>query len=498
MLTYSFDKMGNECLYIYLYECIKKDILAGRLKPDEKLPSKRSFAKHLGVSAITVENAYLQLQSEGFLYTLPRRGFYVTEINPVESFFTEKAEFSPKIHGATAAEPEQKNLSKQADEFTSLPMGNGHSQTPYVIDLVSNKTAPGNFPFSIWAKMVREILMEQKEELMVSPPAGGIMELRNAIAGHLKAFRNMTVDPKQIIIGAGTEYLYGLIIELLGNQITYAFENPGYIKLEKIYEAKGMTAKPIPLDAFGITPETLEESGANVAHISPSHHFPTGKIMPVSRRYEILAWASRQKNRYILEDDYDSEFRMTGKPVPTLQSIDQSEKVIYINTFSKTLSSTVRMGYMVLPAHLLEVFQKNLSFYSCTVSNFEQYTLARFLSGGYFEKHINRMRTHYKNIRNQILEELKKSPFSSQIEILEENAGLHFLLRIHTEIPDWLLKEQAAEKGLHLAFLSEYYFHDKNVGFSEEIPQHILVINYSGLTENDIKNAVVLLGNILS
>ena len=181
------------------------------------------------------------------------------------------------------------------------------------------------------------------------------------------------------------------------------------------------------MDQEGIQIESLVASGADIAHISPSHHYPTGIVTSIKRRYDLLHWASQDANRYIIEDDYDSEFRLSGKPIPALQSIDQNEKVIYINTFTKSLSSTVRLSYMILPQHLLKKFYERLRFYSCTVSNFEQYTLARFLSKGYFEKHINRMRTHYKGIRDTFLQALKKSPFASRIKISEEDAGLHFL-----------------------------------------------------------------------
>lgn len=465
MLTYSFTNIGSDSLYIHLYKCIKNDILSGVLPAGTKLPSKRSFAKNLGISTITIENAYAQLQSEGYIYSLPKKGFYVTKISaPIE-----------QIPAAPSVDL----------QISAIP-------SSYQIDFVNNKTSPDNFPFSIWAKLIRETISEKSEELMITPPCGGIMELRSAICTQLKAFRNMDVAPEQVIIGAGTEYLYGLIIQLLGFCKTYAIENPGYQKLARIYESNQVNYHAIPLDSDGIMVTELETSHAQVAHITPSHHYPTGIVTSISRRYELLAWASKATDRYILEDDYDSEFRLSGQPIPTLQSIDQSERVIYINTFTKSLSSTVRLSYMILPKHLLEEFYMRLNFYSCTVSNFEQYTLARFLSEGYFEKHINRMRTHYKNVRDSLLSAIKKSPFASRIHIYEEDAGLHFLMQVDTDKTDEELLQIASRHSVHLACLSQYYFEPL-----ENMPEHTFILNYSGLTLEQIPTAIELLKRFL-
>lgn len=243
----------------------------------------------------------------------------------------------------------------------------------------------------------------------------------------------MQVEPEQIIIGAGTEYLHGLLIQLLGNHRIYGVENPGYHKIARIYENMKVEYAKISLDKDGISVRELEEKCVDVIHTSPSHHFPTGIVMPVSRRYELLGWAAKSPDHYIIEDDYDSELRLTGKPFPTLQSIDVSDRVIYMNTFTKTLASTVRISYMVLPPTLTEIFYQKLSFYSCTVSNFEQYTLAKFMENGSFEKHINRLRNYYQTKRDAILQVFQKEPLGKYVIIREEGAGVHFLMQIHTE-----------------------------------------------------------------
>ena len=311
--------------------------------------------------------------------------------------------------------------------------------------------------------------------------------LIEAIANHLKSFRGMLVDPNQIVIGAGTEYLYGLIIQLLGKDNTYAIENPGYKKLKKIYEQHNIKCRYASMDDDGVTVEGLLKSETDIAHICPNHHFPTGITMPASRRYEILSWANAREGRYIIEDDYDSEFRLEGKPIPTLFSIDACEKVIYMNTFSKSLSPTIRISYMVLPVHLAKEFYRRMSFYSCTVSNFEQYTLAKFISEGYFEKHINRMRLYYTRQRKKIIDIIEKSELGKHCEILENYSGLHFLIKLDTTYSDETIGQKLKSLGIKMRTLSEYYFTD------EKEKQHLFIVNYSNLDEKEAKKVVELI-----
>lgn len=463
LLTYSFADLGSDSLYEHLYKCIKNDILNGVLTIGEKLPSKRNFAKNLNISTITVENAYAQLMAEGYIYSLPKKGYFVADIS------------TSVLENTTTA-----RFPVTEVPITQVPV----TQNPYFADFVSNSITADNFPFSIWTKIIREVISEESDALMTNPPSGGIPELRSAIAQYLFQFRGMKVDPAQIIIGAGTEYLYGLLIQLLGNDNTFAVEDPGYRKIAQIYNSHQANCKHIPLDNYGVELTALEESGADIIHISPSHHYPTGIVTPISRRYELLGWASKSSSRYIIEDDYDCEFRLQGKPIPSLQSIDVMEKVIYINTFSKSLASTIRISYMVLPHHLLERFYRQLGFYSCTVSNFEQYTLARFISQGYFEKHINRTRNFYKTQRDTLLNCIKNSPLASRSTIMEEDAGLHFLLKLDTKLSDEDLIEKAKQAGLHIACLSKYYYKP------QKLMEHTLVMNYSGLEPEKIPEAV--------
>ncbi len=458
MLTYSFSDIGSESLYEHLYGCIKNDILSGKLRSGTKLPSKRTFAKNLGISTITVENAYSLLISEGYIYSIPKKGYFISDIS---------------------ASPTQ--LAEPHDE-------NDTAASEYIADFAGNNTLHTLFPFTTWAKLMRGVISEKRVELMKKSPSGGLPELRAAIAEHLYQFRGMRVLPSQIIIGSGTEYLYGLIIQLLGQKNVFAVEDPGYRKIAMVYEANGVDFRYIPLDSDGIDVNALRDSKADILHISPSHHFPTGTVTPINRRYELLSWAAEAPTHYIIEDDYDSEFRLCGKPVPTLRSIDVTDKVIYMNTFTKTLASTIRISYMVLPMTLTEKFYKKLGFYSCTVSTFEQYALAEFINGGFFGNHINRARRYYREERDELLKVISENAAFSDTEILEQDSGLHFLLRLNTSLSDKELVTNARRYGINVSCLSEY-FHDK-----QNAAEHILIINYSGIDKDMIAEAVELLG----
>jgi GntR family transcriptional regulator/MocR family aminotransferase len=338
---------------------------------------------------------------------------------------------------------------------------------------------------------MRQVLNSGDEKLLQRMTANGVLELRFAICQYLLEFRNMSVAPNQIVVGSGTEALYTMLVQLLGRNSVYAVENPGYKKVATVFEINGANYVPINIEKNGINIEDLEQSCANVIHISPSHHFPTGLVMPVRCRGELLDWAAKSENRFIIEDDYDSEFRFNGKPLQTLQSSDTNDCVIYINTFSKSLASTIRISYMVLPEALMERYKKELSFYSCTVSNFEQYTLAAFIEQGYFEKHINRMRNYYRTLRDQVMTSIKNHKLYSKVSIKEDDSGLHFLMSADTSFYDEELILRAENRGVNLSCLSSYY-HKK-----EEAPQHTFIINYSGLSGVNVERAVEGLFDII-
>ena len=413
------------------------------LAAGEKLPSKRALAAHLEVSKITVETAYNQLLAEGYISAREKVGYFV------ESFQRQ----TPAPTRKEAAEECRADL----------------------IDLTGD--SPSHFPFSVWSRLQREVMLDLGEGLLLPLHNQGLPALRNAIARHLTEFRGMQVDPDNILIGAGTDFLYNLLVQLLGRDKRYGVEEPGYSKIQKIYQAAGADCNLLTLDRQGVDPEELGDT--QVLHISPSHHFPSGIVTSLPRRQELLKWAEKDPDRWIIEDDYDSEFRFDAHPMPALHTLDGGKQVIYLNTFSKTLAPSIRISYMVLPEALMQRFRKTLGFYSCTVPSFEQHTLERFLRRGYFEKHINRMRKFYKSIRNRVLTAISNCPQATRLSILEEHAGLHFLLQVDSPMTDAQLVAHCAGMGLRVAALSSYY------RFPEE-NSHCLVINYSGLTEESL------------
>lgn len=333
--------------------------------------------------------------------------------------------------------------------------------------------------------------MEYESELLVSAPFNGADILRCAIADYLWQFRGMQVNPERIIIGAGTEFLYSLLIQLMGREHCYAVEDPGYAKIARIYTCHGVRTVSIPLDERGLSASELRTSDAEIVHLSPSHHYPTGIVMPIGRRQELLRWAGEAEERYILEDDYDSEFRFIGKPIPTLFSIDKNERVIYLNTFSKTIAPSIRISYMILPEQLMERYRRKLSFCSCTVSSFEQYTLAEFMKNGNYEQHINRMRNRYRKKRDAVIELIEQGLLAGKGKIAEQDAGLHFLLKLDTNLSDAVLKSRAAERGIRLSMLSDYYYN------SARAEAHTLVVNYSGTALNALEWGFNILSELI-
>ena len=361
----------------------------------------------------------------------------------------------------------------------------------WLLDLGGLGGGTEGFPFSVWARLTRRVLTERGEELLRATPHSGIPELRRAIARYLYRSRGISASPEQIVVGAGTEYLYNLLVQLLGREWVYGLEDPGYSKAERVYTLNGAKCVFLSVDRQGVTGEEVEQSGCQVLHISPNHQFPTGAVTPISRRQGLLRWAQEREERYIIEDDYDSEFRFTGRPIPTLQSIDSIGKVIYVNTFSRTLAPSLRIGYMVLPRPLLETYRERLGFYSSTVPAIEQYTLALFLEEGCFERHLNRMRTFYRGRRDQVIRSIEASPLAGRSRVIGQEAGLHFLLELDTDRRDEVLEAEAAQAGIRLSFLTHYQRRSGG-GWT-----HTLVVQYPGLDPEGVKNGLGVLAELL-
>lgn len=476
MITISFENREKKSLWEWIYLSVKEQIENQMMSPNEKLPSKRTLASHLGVSIITVQNAYERLIDEGWIYSIEKKGFFVSDYRS-----------NKIIDGAIKSEifkikKYERLLDQAEEEKKSLQSEN------QIIDLTSNSVNEKNFPFSLWSKICRKILSQQSSALLERTSVFGTVELRKSLAQYLSDFRGLVVDWKQIVIGAGTESLYTMLSQLLGQEKILAVENPGYIKVSKIFELNGIKTVAVNTDSEGMSFDELSKTNASVIHISPNHHFPTGTVTSIKRRLELLDWCEKKSDRFIIEDDYDSEFRFNGKPLPLLQSSDNSGRVIYVNTFSKILSPSFRISYMVLPKNLLDEFSEKLGIYSCPVPALDQLILSDFISQGHLEKHISRTKNFYRNLRNSLIMALEKSELSKNSKILEENAGLHFLLKVQTKKSSAEIKNQLMEQKIKISVLDDFYLNKSSQQKNQD--EIILIVNYSALKKDDIPHLV--------
>jgi GntR family transcriptional regulator/MocR family aminotransferase len=453
MFTPTLDTASSTPLYMQLYEYIRCAISDGIIAPNEHLPSKRRLAAHLKLSVITIETAYSQLMAEGYIYSKPQSGYYANDI-------------SSAIPTPEHNIPE---LSENTEDF----------HLPY--EFRTNSIDTTSFPFSIWARLMREVLRDNDIELLKKGSPMGLYRLRYEISLYLKAYRNIKATPEQIVVGAGSEYLINIIIQLLGCGKIYAVENPGYHKIASILSANNITTRFIAMDKNGIDCNKLNKSDASVVHITPSHHFPLGIVTPVKRRNEILAWAYNN-DCYIIEDDYDSEFRYAGRPIPALQSLDNGNRVIYLNTFAKNLAPSLRISYMVLPPPLAKKYNSKLYFYSNTVSSFEQYTLSLFMAGGHFERYVNRMRLIYKERLDTILSCIENSSLNRLVTVSGDKVGLHVLIIVNNGMNEDELVNTAAKRGVLVNGMTQYYYRG-------EPKQPTVILGYAGIDKENIKKA---------
>ncbi len=345
----------NGPAYLRLYRQLRDEIISGAFIYGARLPSKRLLAEENGVSTVTVEHAYALLCDEGYAEARERSGHFV---------------IFRREDGFAASAPQSPSPPREQKESSS---------------------GQPDFPVSILSRTMRRVLTERSGVLLERSPNSGCAELREALRRYLARNRGMDVETEQIIIGSGSEYLYGLIVELLGRERVIAIESPSYQKIEQVYGAAEVKYELLPLAADGIDSAALKKSRADVLHTTPYRSFPSGVTASASKRHEYIRWAERP-GRYIIEDDFESEFSVSTAPAETLFTLSGRGNVIYLNSFSRTISPSLRVGYMVLPRALVQPFERRLGFYSCTVPTFEQFVLAELIDSGDFERHINRVR----------------------------------------------------------------------------------------------------------
>ena len=455
MLKLNFELTGQEHLYMQVYAHIAAQIRSGQLAPGTRLPGKRSLAAQLAVAVNTVDTAYQMLLAEGYLESRQRSGFFVL--------------------------PHTDLLKTTAQEKSTT------SPTPksyHRFDLSTGSVDTSLFPFRTWGRIQKELLYNG-EDLLHHGNRSGDEDLRRAIAQYLRAYRGVECGNEQIIVGAGMEYLLGLVAQLLSGS-TAAIENPGYGRSRTILENCGVPCRCVDIDESGLSMEGLESSGANLCYVTPSHHFPTGVTMPVGRRAQLLQWAQNGEGRYILEDDYDAEFRFDMRPLPSLQGMaGPGGPVIYLCTFSKSLAPGIRIACMVLPTSLLPRWQEKFGTYSNTVSRFEQQTLRHFLEDNHFTRHLSRMRKTYKARMELLCDALETAFGKENITLRGRHTGLHLLLTLHNAPGEKEMIRTATAQGVQLRGLSEYYMTG-----AENCPPNTVVVGYASVADKDIAELV--------
>ena len=424
-------------LYEQLYNALAQDIRSGALQPGKALPGRRTMAAQLGISTNTVDTAYQMLAAEGLAVTRPRSGFFVQETGGM-------LHTRPQHSVVPAPKATPKNTVSNQDDI--------------LYDLSTGSIDTSLFPARSWGRIQKE-LMYQRPELLQRGDMQGDENLRAQIAAYLGEYRGVDCTADQVVVGAGVEYLLGCLAHLFAGS-TAAVENPGYSRTRAVLENNGIPCVPVEIDESGLPIRALEQSGANLCYVTPSHHFPTGVTMPAPRRAQLLGWAAAKPGRFILEDDYDSEFRFATRPLPSLQGMSGANgPVVYLTTFSKSLAPGMRIACMVLPQGLLERYQSDFSMYANTVSRYEQQTLCEFMANGYFARHIARMRLTYKR-RMEAFAAALHAGLDPDLTLTGAHSGLHFLLTLPGAGGEQAMVQAAAKQGVRLKGLSEYYMQD--------------------------------------
>lgn len=476
-MTIQLHADNDKCLYEQIYEHIKQEIREGKLLAGERLPSTRSLAEYLQVARSTVDYAYDQLLSEGYIEAKPYRGYFVC---PLEELLQLESEMQSLSGSAAMQISDERQLGQETLEV----LQSGREKVQYLYDFSPNGIDMSGFPFGVWKRITKNILTDANSELFSQGEPQGDYDLRLTISRYLHSSRGVNCTPEQIIVGAGNDYLLMLLEKILGRHVKIAMENPTYKRAYRIFESFAYPITTVDMDESGMKVSRLAEADVSLAYVMPSHQFPTGTVMPIGRRRELLKWADGGTDRYLIEDDYDSEFRYRGKPIPSLQASDEHGKVIYIGTFSKAIAPAIRVSYMVLPKQLITRYRENCYFYSCTVSRIDQRILNEFIRDGYFERHLNKMRKLYRGKHDLLLDSLK--PFEQKFTISGEHAGLHILLTAKEEAKEKTFIRAAAENGVKVYGLSDSLV-------TGEPGKATVLLGFGGLKNQELVEGVNLL-----
>ena len=460
-------------MYEQIYEYIKKEIVSGTLERDTKLPSSRTFAEQLAISRSTINSAYEQLLSEGYIYSKEKSGFFVSDIKSMGTL-------SQKTYKDTSRFQQE---FKEAQNTIPVKHKKHYTFSPFAIDTES-------FPYSTWRKLMNNAITDMNADALSLGDARGDLAFRKAIAGYLSQARGVHCSPEQIIVGAGTDYLLMLLCGLFRKGQIIAMENPTYIRAYHVFHGLERRVVPVPVTETGMDISYLKETDASIAYVTPSHQYPLGAIMPVNKRHELLSWAEAAPDRYIIEDDHDSEYRYKGIPIPSLQSMDSYGKVIYLGTFSRAIAPAIRVSYMVLPVELMTEFQTNFTHYSSTVSRVDQKVLTNFINGGYLERHLNKMRKNYHQKHDSMLKSLRC--FKHDISVSGENAGLHLVITFKNGMTEDEIRQRTEDAGIYLYSLKEHEI------TSSTIKEPTYLFGFAGLSEKEIAETISKLYRVLN
>ncbi|CAM4142813.1 PLP-dependent aminotransferase family protein [Staphylococcus schweitzeri] len=446
-------------LYHQLYEKLKKQIIEGQFKKDDKFYSKRQLSKHLSISQTTVEHAYQLLLDEGYIYSKPRSGYYVSEIESLSILHTHATPVLDDI------------LTPQRDNETY--------QFAFNLDEIDTK----HFPIDLFRKYSKELYDQDYLNMLLRGHNQGEFQLRFQLAHYLFNNRGVICNPDQIIIGSSTEQLVNLLVDLLSSS-TFIIEKPSYPPIKHILDKKNVTYDQIKVEHNGINVDEVIKSKKNLVYITPSHQFPTGYVMDLKKRIQLIQWAKEKEERYIIEDDYDSEFRYFGKPIPSIQGLYSRDKVIYISTFSKSIFPSCRVAYMVLPTTLLEKYHLQNHIEGNTVPVHIQNLIAKFMSTGSFERHLNKMRRIYRRKIAYIIQRLK--PYENQIDIQGAETGMHFTITVL----NGLSLQECINRAKSMNLKLQAYDFDDDLKQNRS-PKFIL--GFGGIDDDDLKSHVDVL-----
>ncbi len=453
-LTIALDGASLVPLYEQIYRFIKNEITGRQILPGERLPSTRLLAKQLSVSRSTTDLAYAQLAAEGYIEARDRRGYYVCEIDGLLMIDEAKREVIESIQ---------------------------ETEPVWAYDFAVGGVDKEAFPIQKWMKISKAVLLDTPD-LFNPGDHQGEEGLRNELAIYLRHARGVCCTPGQIVVGAGNDYLLMLLSVLLGKDRCVAMENPTYVSARQVFQLLGYSLREIAMDEDGMKVDDLGKSDADIAYLMPSHQFPIGSVMPLKRRLALLGWANQNDDRYIVEDDYDSEFRYRGKPIPSLQGYDTNGHVIYLGTFSKSISPAIRISYMVLPEKLSRIYRDKGRSFACTVSRMDQRIIEIFMKESHYERHLNRMRSIYRAKHDLLLENLREMKDICTVQ--GENAGLHVLIRFRNGLTEQRAIALAASENVRVYGISEFAVANQTIQESNAV-----ILGYGGLTQSQILEA---------